>query len=408
MSEGILVVGASQAGVQLAASLRDLGSTAPITLVGAEPHLPYQRPPLSKAYLTGSASADSLALRTREYYREQGIDLVLGERVVDIDLEQGRATTDRHRELRAEQVALTTGARPRPLVVPGSDLTGVLYLRDLDDAGMVAAALRTASSVVIVGGGYIGLEAASASVAAGRRTTVLEAAGRLIERVAAPVLSEFFLRLHRGRGVDVRLGQVVTRIEGRDGAVTAVCLDTGELLAADLVLVGIGVTPRTELAHILGLDVQGGIVVDRQGRTSDSRVVAAGDCTLLPHPLEPDVMVRLESVQNAVEQAKIAAGALLGRGEVYDTVPWFWSDQGDVKLQIAGISAGFDEVVVRGDPTSRKFSVLYYRRSRLIAADSVNAPGDYLAVRRALTARASLDPAFAADPGVPLKSLLPA
>jgi 3-phenylpropionate/trans-cinnamate dioxygenase ferredoxin reductase subunit len=408
MSEGILVVGASQAGVQLAASLRDLGSTAPITLVGAEPHLPYQRPPLSKAYLTGSASADSLALRTREYYQEQGIDLVLGERVVDIDLDRGSATTDLHRELRAGQVALTTGARPRPLVVPGSDLTGVLYLRDLDDAGKVAAALRTASSVVIVGGGYIGLEAASASVAAGRRTTVLEAAGRLIERVAAPVLSEFFLRLHRGRGVDVRLGQVVTRIEGRDGAVTAVCLDTGELLAADLVLVGIGVTPRTELAHALGLDVQGGIVVDRQGRTSDSRVVAAGDCTLLPHPLEPDVMVRLESVQNAVEQAKIAAGALLGRSEVYDTVPWFWSDQGDVKLQIAGISAGFDEVVVRGDPTSRKFSVLYYRRSRLIAADSVNAPGDYLAVRRALTARASLDPASAADPGVPLKSLLPA
>jgi 3-phenylpropionate/trans-cinnamate dioxygenase ferredoxin reductase subunit len=196
-------------------------------------------------------------------------------------------------------------------------------------------------------------------------------------------------------------------MEGSDGAVTGVCLDNGEVIEADLVLVGIGVTPRTELAHQLGLEVQGGIVVDRQGRTSDGRVVAAGDCTLLPHPLEPEVMVRLESVQNAVEQAKVAAAALMGADDVYDAVPWFWSDQGDVKLQIAGISAGFDEVVVRGDATSRKFSVLYYRGSRLIAADSVNSPGDYLAVRRALTSRATMDPVAVADPTITLKSLLP-
>jgi 3-phenylpropionate/trans-cinnamate dioxygenase ferredoxin reductase subunit len=407
MSDGILVVGASQAGVQLAASLRDWGYTAPITLVGAERHLPYQRPPLSKGYLTGTATADSLALRTREYYLEQSIDLVLGERVVDIDLDSGRATTDTGREVLAGQVALATGSRPRPLVVPGSDLTGVFYLRNLDDAAGVSAALRTATRVVIVGGGYIGLEATSVAAAAGLKTTVIEAAGRLIERVAAPVLSEFFMRLHQERGVRVRLGQVVTRMEGSDGAVTGVCLDNGEVIEADLVLVGIGVTPRTELAHQLGLEVQGGIVVDRQGRTSDGRVVAAGDCTLLPHPLEPEVMVRLESVQNAVEQAKVAAAALMGADDVYDAVPWFWSDQGDVKLQIAGISAGFDEVVVRGDATSRKFSVLYYRGSRLIAADSVNSPGDYLAVRRALTSRATMDPVAVADPTITLKSLLP-
>jgi 3-phenylpropionate/trans-cinnamate dioxygenase ferredoxin reductase subunit len=403
----IVVVGASQAGVQLAASLRDMGHTGAVTLIGAEPHPPYQRPPLSKGFLTGASSAESLALRTREYYRDQHIDLVLGERVVSVDLDTGSVATDAGREVRADQVALTTGSRPRPLVVPGSDLTGVLYLRDLNDAAEVHTRLQTASSVVIVGGGYIGLEAASVAAAAGLKTTVIEAAGRLIERVAAPVLSAFFLQLHQERGVHVRVGQVVTRMEGRDGAVTAVSLDNGEVLEADLVLVGIGVTPRTELAHAIGLEVHGGIVVDRQGRTSDSRVVAAGDCTLLPHPLEPAVMVRLESVQNAVEQAKVAAAALLGRSDVYDSVPWFWSDQGDVKLQIAGLSAGFDEVVVRGDATSRKFSVLYYRRSHLIAADSVNSPADYLAVRRALTARATMDPASVADPAIPLKSLLP-
>jgi 3-phenylpropionate/trans-cinnamate dioxygenase ferredoxin reductase subunit len=407
MNDDILVVGASQAGVQLAASLRDLGHTAPITLVGAEPHLPYQRPPLSKGFLTGAASAESLALRTRDYYHEQQIDLMLGERVMGIDLESGRATTDAGREIRAGRVALATGSRPRRLVVPGSELTGVLYLRDLNDAAAVSAALHTAKSVVIVGGGYIGLEAASVAAAAGVRTILVEAAGRLIERVAAPVLSSFFLQLHEGRGVDVRLSRFVTHMDGHEGAVRTVHLDNGEAVAADLVLIGIGVTPRTELAESMGLQVQGGIVVDRQGRTSDSRVVAAGDCTLLPHPLQPEVMVRLESVQNAVEQAKVAAAALLGRDDVYDTVPWFWSDQGEVKLQIAGISAGYDAVVVRGDPGTRKFSVLYYRQERLIAADSVNAPADYLAVRRALTARATMEPAAVADPAVALKSLLP-
>jgi 3-phenylpropionate/trans-cinnamate dioxygenase ferredoxin reductase component len=409
---GTLVVGASQAGVQLAASLRQLGDTAPVTLVGAEAHPPYQRPPLSKEFLAGTAGPETLAFRTTSFYADNGIELVCGERVVDIALpaggRPGLARTSAGRELPFARLALTVGARPRRLDLPGADLDGVLYLRDLDDAVALRERLAGATRVVVVGGGFIGLEAAAAARAQGLQVTVVEAADRLVGRAVAPVVSDFLRQAHERRGTTVLLSAGVVGFSGTGGRVEAVQLADGRRLPADLVMVGIGVVPRTELAEQLGLECDGGIVVDAQARTSAPSVVAAGDCTVLPHPMTGVGRVRLESVPSAVAQAGVAAATLLGREAVTRNVPWFWSNQGDLKLQIAGLSTGFDEHVVRGEPDSESFSVLYYRDGELLAVDAVNAPADYLAVRKALTQGTPLPAALAADAGTPLKSLLAA
>ena len=406
MSNDVLVVGASQAGVQLAASLRELGHDGAITLVGAEPHLPYQRPPLSKAYLAGAATAESLALRNDAFYASHDIDLIRGDRVADVDLDSGKATTETGRTLSFDRLALTTGARVIRLPIPGADLPGVLYLRDLDDADMLAQVLPSARSVVVIGGGFIGLEAAAVCRNAGKDVTVVEMGARLAARAVAPVVSDFYRQAHERRGTAIRLGRTVTELLGDKGAVTAARLDDGSVLAADLVLVGVGVAPRIELAEQIGLEIRNrAIVVDRFAQTSDPRVVAAGDCTLLPHPRGGDDMVRLESVQNAVDQAKIAAATLLGEKKPYSTVPWFWSDQDTLKLKIAGLSTGYDDVVVRGDPGTEKFSVLYYRSGKLLALDSINQTADYLLVRRLLGAGGTVPAERAADVDIPLKSL---
>ena len=407
---GTLVVGASQAGVQLAASLRQAGDTEPLVLLGAEQHPPYQRPPLSKAFLAGAAELPSLAFRTPAFYEQQSITLVTGERVVELSFPAGApagtAITDACRTLTFDRLALTVGARPRRLTLPGADLEGVRYLRDANDAGRLRTALAAAKTVVVIGGGFIGLEAAAVACAAGRPVTVIEAAERLVPRAVAPLVSDFYRDAHVRRGVAVHTGAAVSELVGRAGRVTAVRLADGAELPADLVLVGIGVVPRTELAEALGLEVDGGIVVDRHARTSDPRVVAAGDCTVAPHPLTGEGRVRLESVQNAISQAKAAAATLAGRDEPCTDVPWFWSDQFDLKLQIAGLSTGWDEVVLRGDPATERFSALYYSKGRLLAVDAVNAPADYLAVRKALGTGATIDAALAADPATPLKTLI--
>lgn len=399
---GTLIVGASQAGLQLALSLRDAGDGGPITLVGAEPYAPYQRPPLSKAYLQGGAELEQLSLRTPEFLTGQNITLLTGERIADIELDgggpAGAARTATGRVLRFDRLALTVGARPRTLAVPGADLRGVTCLRTADDAAALRAMQSDAESVVVVGGGFIGLEAAAVARAQGRSVTVLESADRLVGRAVAPVVSEFYRAAHVRRGVDVRLGARIASLRGTDHRVRAVRLDDGTELAADLVIVGIGVEPRTELARRLGLDVAGGIVVDRQARTSNPAIVAAGDCTVQPHPLTGEGHVRLESVQNAISQAKTAAATLMGRGAVNDAVPWFWSDQYDLKLQIAGLSAGHTDHVIRGDIDGESFSVLYYRDGALRAVDAVNAPADYMAVRKALAQGATI-PAKAAAEG---------
>jgi 3-phenylpropionate/trans-cinnamate dioxygenase ferredoxin reductase subunit len=401
VSAGTLVVGASQAGAQLAASLRDAGDTAPITLVGSEPHHPYQRPPLSKGYLLGHTDTAALALRSPAYYADRDIAVRTGERVVE--LTAGEARTDTGRVLAFDRLALTVGARVRRLPVPGVDLAGVHHLRDLADASRLRAALPAAGRVVVVGGGFVGLEAAAVARTLGAEVTVVEMGPRLVGRSVAPVVSEFYLRAHQRRGVTVLLDSAVTAVQGRHGAVAAVVLADGTEIPADLVLVGIGVVPRTELAEQLGLSCVGGIRVDDDARTSLPHVVAAGDCAVRPGPDGP---IRLESVQNAISQAKLAAATLAGRPRPAVEVPWFWSDQGDLKLQIAGLSAVHDEVVVRGDVDAERFAALHYRDGALVAVDAVNAPVDYLTVRRALAKGLTVPAAQAADLDRPLKDLL--
>lgn len=409
---GTLVVGASQAGLQMAVSLRDLGDEEPITLVGDEVHPPYQRPPLSKTFLSGGVDAEALAFRTPAFYAEAGIELVRGHRVSNIALAptgpagSGTATTDRGLTLHFDRLALAVGARPRRLDIPGHDLRGISYLRDVDDATLLRARLENAEHVVVVGGGFIGLEAAAAARDAGKAVTVVEAADRLLSRAVAPVVSEFYRQAHIRRGTSVVVSAGVCSFGGEDGRVTRVELSDGTVLPADLVLVGVGIVPRTELAEQVGLECDGGIVVDSYARTSEPPVVAAGDCTVLPHPLTGVGRVRLESVQNAVAQARLAAASLIGQLKDTRTVPWFWSDQQDLKLQIAGLNGGYDDCVVRGEPDSEQFSVLYYRAGRLLAVDAVNRPADYMAVRKALTDDATIPPERAAEVDVPLKTLI--
>lgn len=420
---GILVVGAGQAGMQLAVSLREGGYEGDVTIVGQEAYLPYQRPPLSKAFLSGDSDFESLEFRTPEFYVGKNITIITGEQVVDAafseesrDGDAGTATTDAGRTLTFDRLALAPGSTPRKLPLPGAELDGVLYLRDLDDALALKARWTDASNVVVIGGGFIGLEVAAAARKAGKTVTVLEALDRLIARAVSPVTSEFYRQAHERRGTSVRLGIRLERFVGGgtgDGShVTGVELaadadGTVETIPADIVMVGIGVIARGDLASKLGLEtINGAIVVNEFAETSDPRVVAAGDAVLLPHPLGGANQVRLESVQNAVDQAKVAASTLLGKREAYRAVPWFWSDQADLKLQIAGLSTGFDTTVVRGSQDDEHFSVLYYRDSQLIAIDAINDPADYMAVRRALGAGSNIPAELAADSAVPLKTLI--
>ena len=407
---GTLVVGASQAGLQLAVSLRDAGDTAPITLVGEEVYAPYQRPPLSKDYLSGDADIAQLCLRTPEFLAERDISLMTGVRVEELELfeggPQGSARTTQGQTLEFDRLALTVGARPRRLEAPGADLDGVSYLRTAEDATLLRQLQSDAQSVVVIGGGFIGLEAAAVARAQGKTVTVVEAADRLIGRAVAPAVSEFYRAAHTRRGVDVRLDARVTRLSGKNNRLQAVELSDGSWIPADLAIVGIGVVPRTKLARQLDLLCDNGIVVDRYARTSNPLVVAAGDCTVQPHPLTGREQVRLESVQNAISQAKTAAATLAGASEPNVAVPWFWSNQYDLRLQIAGLSRGHDRFVIRGEIAKECFSVLYYRDETLLAVDAVNAPGDYMAVRKALSQGATITADAAADNAVPLRELI--
>lgn len=409
MSDDVLIVGASHAGVQLAARLRERGHLGRITLVGEESPLPYHRPPLSKAYLAGRTTAESMSLRPESFYAARDISLVRGARVATIDPDAGVARTSTGEELSFDHLALTTGARVRRLDVPGADRHGVVYLRDVHDATRLRDTLDPVQRAVVVGGGFIGLEAAGVLRQRGVEVTVVEFADRLMARSVSREMSDHFLDVHRGHGTRVLLGTGVVALtggQGDDARVEAVELSDGTTLPADLVVVGIGVVPRTELASAMGLEVDGGIVVDSRARTSDPRVVAAGDATLMPHPLDPSTRLRLESVQNATDQADIAAATICGIDVTYDAVPWFWSDQFDLKLQMAGAASDYDHVVLRGSPHEGSFTVLCYRGDRLVAGECVNAGSDFVAVRRALAAGTSFPPDQAADPAVRLKSLL--
>lgn len=412
-NNGILIVGASQAGVQLASSLRELGYAAPITIVGAERHAPYQRPPLSKGFLQGLVTAETLAYRTRDFYEKHNIGLVLSERIVSIDKGPdgaGVATAASGRRFAFDRLALTTGARPRKLQIDGAELEGVLYLRDADDAEDLKTRLERARNVVVVGGGFVGLEAAASARKLGKTVSVLEAAPRLIGRAVGEATSVFFLGAHRARGIEVTLDARIARFTGdAQGRVAGVELEGGRTVPADVVLVGIGVIPRTELAESLGLACGNGIVVDEHSLASDGTTVVAGDCADLPNPLPREgapERLRLESVNNAVEQARNAAATIMGTRVAYRMVPWFWSDQGDLKLQMAGLSAGHDQVVVRGTVSGEKFSVLYYRVGQVIAVDCINNPVDFMAVKTLLSKGLNVPAERAGDSGIPLKKLM--
>lgn len=410
---GLLIVGASQAGVQLAISLRALGFTDPVTLIGDEDHRPYQRPALSKEFLQDKITKESLIFRSEDYWREHDIDVVKGEFIEKVHTEpdgSGTAYAAGGRTFDFDRLALTAGARARRLEVPGADLDGVLYLRNADDALELKARVPHIRRVVVVGGGFIGIEAAASLHTLGKDVTLVEYADRLVARAVGERTSAFLADHHRRCGIDIRLGTGVQAIVGADGHVTGVDIGS-EVLAADLVLVGIGVVPNTELAEQLGLAVDNGIVVDRFATASDGHTLAVGDCANLPNPApgaDPGSRVRFESVNHAIEQAKVAAYAATGRRADYAGVPWFWSNQGDLKLQIAGLSTGHDQVVDRSPADPTKHSVLYYRNGRLIAADCVNVPLDFMMVKQALAAGVDLSADRVADPSVALKPILTA
>ncbi len=376
------MVGASHAGVQVAASLRQEGWDGEVVVIGDEAALPYHRPPLSKAYLLGRSSREELAIRKTEFYAKQEIRLVRAT-VNRIDREAGCVVTSEGETLAYDGLALCTGGRARRLSLPGSDLPGIHYLRVFADVEAIRESAVPGRHAVIIGGGYIGLETAASLRALGLEVTVLEAAERVLERVTAPEVSAFYERVHREAGVVIRSRALVESLVG-DLRVREAILAGGERIPADLVIVGVGLVPSVELAVDAGLEVEDGIVIDDHARTSDARIVAAGDCA--SHRMARyDRVVRLESVPSAAEQAKTAAATLCGRERPIASLPWFWSDQYDLKLQIAGLNTGYDEVVINGDPASdRDFSCYYLQRGRLIAADCVNRPRDFVWAKQAL------------------------
>lgn len=411
MSHGLLVIGSSQAGVSLATSLRALGYDDPITLLGDENHRPYQRPALSKEWLQGDITNESLMFRTEDYWAEHHIDVVKDQRIIRIDKHadgSGTAHAMSGREFAFDRLALAVGARPRRLLLEGVDLPGVLYLRNADDALELKARVPDLQRVVVIGGGFIGIEAAASLRRMGRDVTLLEAGSRLVGRAVGEETSEHLLAHHREHGIDVVLDARVARVVPRGDHVGGVELADGRLIEADLVLVGVGVVPNTELAESIGLVCDNGVRVDHQAIASDGVTVAVGDCSNQPNPVRgapAGDRVRFESVNNAIEQAKLAAYAITGRQGEYAGVPWFWSNQGEIKLQIAGLSTGHDRTLLRRDADKGRFSVLYYRGDQVIAADCVNSPLDFMAVRSALGKGAQIPYDEAADTSVSLKSV---
>lgn len=399
----IVVVGAGQAGSSLVVKLRNLGFDGQITLIGEEPAPPYQRPPLSKAYLLGEMEVERLYLRPLDFYGDQNIDLRLGQRVDAIDPAAKTLSLDGE-TLSYDQLALTTGSIPRRLPSAiGGDLGGVYTVRTLADVDAMAAEFSEDRRALIVGGGYIGLEAAAVAAKKGVKVTLVEMADRILQRVAAPETSNYFRDLHQSHGVEIVEGVGLDHLLG-EGHVTGAQLSDGRILDADFVIVGVGIQPSTTLAEAAGLEIENGIRTNEQGRTSDVSIWAAGDCASFPFHGE---RIRLESVPNAIDQAEVVAENMLGAEKTYIATPWFWSDQYDVKLQIAGLNSGYDNVVTRrGEGASVSF--WYYQGDTLKAVDAMNAPRDYMIGKRLIEAGKSPDKAAIANPETDMKALLKA
>jgi 3-phenylpropionate/trans-cinnamate dioxygenase ferredoxin reductase component len=399
----VVIAGAGHAAGQVVASLRQGGFDGDILLVGEEAWLPYQRPPLSKKFLAGEIPAERLYFKPPDFYDSHRVGLRLGTRITAIDRARRKLVTAAGERIAYDTLVLATGSRVRHIEVQGSDLDGLHYLRNIDDVTRIRAGLATAKQVVIVGAGYIGLEVAAVTRQLGHMVTVIEMADRVMSRVVSPVVSRFFETEHAGHGVEFELPAAVEAFEG-DTRAEAVRLSGGRSVPADLVIVGAGIVPNTELAASAGLEVENGIVVDVHCRTADEQIYAVGDCTSHPNDIYGR-RIRLESVHNALEQAKTAAAGICGKPANYTQVPWFWSDQYDIKLQIAGLSQGYDEVVVRGEPAARSFSCLYLRDGVLIACDAINAPRDFVQSKALIATRETIAPERLADVGLQLKDL---
>ncbi|MGJ3230722.1 MAG: NAD(P)/FAD-dependent oxidoreductase [Oceanicaulis sp.] len=403
MTKGTLIIGGGQAGLSAAAELRKRKYDAPVTLVCGEDAHPYQRPPLSKGYLSGETPLDRLWLKPDGFYEKSGITVRSGVRARAIDRAAGEVILEGGERLGYDDLILATGGEARRLPIPGAELDGVHLLRTLKEADALSAALEQAERICIIGAGYIGLEVAASAVKRGKQVTVLEAEDRPMARTASSLLSGWFGAIHRGYGVDLRVGAAASRIEG-EARVTGV--KTGEeVIEADLVLIAAGLVPDVTLAQAAGLEVRDGIEVDGHGRTSDPHIYAAGDVARFTLP-RYGRSVRLESVQNAIDQAKAVARSILGETTPYDPVPWFWSDQYELKLQIAGLIEGSDTLVRRGDPEEGKFALFHLRDGALIACEAVNCAPEYMAAQRMIAAGARPDPERLRDQSVAMKDFL--
>lgn len=401
MTQRVLIIGAGQAGFQTAMSLRRKGFEGDIVLAGSEAHAPYERPPLSKAYLKGGLPAERLAFRKAAFFAEKGIDLRLGTPVTGLDRKARTAALADGTRLSYDAAVLATGASVRRLGVPGGDLPGLVTLRTIEDADALRTRIGPDKRLAVVGGGYIGLEVAAAARAAGAAVTVIEARDRVMARVTSAPVSAFLQDLHRRNGVDLRLEAQIAGVRKNETGF-AVEMASGDRLQADAVVVGVGIAPEDGLARAAGLSCDDGVLVDAQGRTSDPAIYAAGDCTRFPQAPERR-LVRLESVQNAVDQAKAAAAAICGEDAPYEAVPWFWSEQYDVKLQTAGLFRPDDAVAIRGKPEEGRFSVCYLRGGRLAAIDTVNSLRDFTQGKKLIAAAALVDADRLADGSIPLK-----
>ncbi|MDW4551292.1 FAD-dependent oxidoreductase [Defluviimonas sp. D31] len=397
---GIVIIGAGQAGASLAAKLRALGYDGDVTMIGEEPAPPYQRPPLSKGYLLGDMELERLYLRAPAFWEEHRITLKLGAAVTAID-RTAKTVRVNGETISYDQLALTTGSRPRRLPASvGGDLKGVYTVRTLADVDAMAPEFEAGRKLLIVGGGYIGLEAAAVGAKLGLSVTLIEMAPRILQRVAAPETSDYFRKTHADHGVTILENTGLDRLTG-EGRVSGAVLSDGREIAVDFVIVGVGITPLTILAEEAGLEIDNGIRTDEFGRTSDPAIWAAGDCASFPHQ---GGRIRLESVGNAIDQAEIVAENMLGAEKPYAAKPWFWSDQYDVKLQIAGLNTGYDRIVTRGEGASVSF--WYYKGDKLLAIDSMNDARAYMIGKRLIEAGKSPDPAVIADPASDLKALL--
>ncbi len=403
MTHHVVIAGAGHAAGQVVTSLRQNKFEGHIALVGNEPWLPYQRPPLSKKFLAGDMPAERLYVKPADFYEEAGIELHLDAQITAIDRDAQRLSIDGGVDVAYDTLVLALGSRVRRLHIDGEQLDRVHYLRNIADVEAIRADMDAGRRLVVIGAGYIGLEVASVARQAGLEVTVIEMADRVMSRVVSPEISDFYQIEHTNQGVKFRLSTRVSSLLGKK-RVKAVVTSEDEEIPADLVVIGVGIVPNTELASAAGLEIDDGIVVDDHCRTADANIYAVGDCTSHPNAIY-DRRLRLESVHNALEQAKTAAANICGKDVAYCDVPWFWSDQYDLKLQIAGLSQGFDDVVIRGNPAERSFSCLYLREGRLIAVNAINAPRDFVQSKQLIADHAVLDLERVADAATQLKDL---